>query len=85
MEDKNKKVVAAKSLEENEFDKNPPVEFVENDDSRPATTPDVENREEELEKFKKGELGAEQFRYNDDGSPYTESPKMDIDTKADPK
>ena len=74
-----------KKLEESKYDKNAPVEFVEVDDSRPETTPDVKNREADLEKFKRGELGAEQFRYNDDGTPYGESRKMDIDTKADLK
>ena len=74
-----------KKLEESKYDKNAPVEFVEVDESRPTNTPDVENREADLEKFESGELGAEQFRYNDDGKPYGESRKMDIDTKADPK
>lgn len=74
-----------KKLEESKFDKNAPVEFVEADDARPENTPDVENREDDLEKFESGEMGAEQFRYNDDGEPYGESRKMDIDTKTNPK
>lgn len=74
-----------KKLEESKFDKNPPINLVEADASRPENTPDVENREDDLEKFESGEMGAEQFRYNDDGEPYGESRKMDIDTKTDPK
>ena len=85
MEDKNKKEKPVERLEEGNYDIDPPVEFVEHDASRPPTTPDVKDREEELEKFRKGELGAEGFRYNDDGPPRRGSRKMDIDTKADPK
>ena len=74
-----------KKLEESKYDKNPPVEFVEVGESRPESTPDTKNREDDLEKFESGEMGAEQFRYNDDGTPYGEGRKLDIDTKADPK
>lgn len=74
-----------KKLEESKYDKNAPVEFVEANDARPESTPDVENREDDLKKFESGEMGEEQFRYNDDGKPYGESRKMDIDTKTNPK
>ena len=74
-----------KKLEESKYDKNPPIDLVEVDESRPESTPDVKNREEDLEKFKSGEMGAEHFRYNDDGTPYGESRKLDIDTEADLK
>ena len=74
-----------KKLEESKFDKNTPIDMIGPDASRPESTPDVENREDDLEKFESGEMGAEQFRYNDDGEPYGESRKMDIDTKTDPK
>ena len=74
-----------KKLEESKYDRNPPIELVEVDESRPESTPDIKNREDDLEKFESGEMGAEQFRYKDDGTPYGESRKMDIDTKADPK
>ena len=85
MDNEEKKKKSTKKLEESKYDKNPPIEILESDGSRPATTPDVEGRDEELEKFKSGEMGAEQFRYNDDGSPVGTSRKLDIDTNADPK
>ena len=84
MKNENKKE-EQKRLEESELAKKPPVELLESKSSRPKTTPDVKNRQEQLDKIKKGELGEEQFRYNDDGSPQGASQKMDIDTKADPK
>ncbi len=74
-----------KKLEESKYDKNAPIEFVEVDDSRPKTTPDVKNREADLEKFESGEMGAEQFRYNDDGTPYDDSSKDETDATAGPK
>lgn len=74
-----------KRLEESEYDTDPPVEFIESDGSRPQTTPDVDGRAADIEKFKTGEKGAEHFRYNDDGPPYGPSRKLDIDTETNPK
>lgn len=84
MKNENKKE-EQKRLEESEFDKNPPIELLESKSSRPEHTPDVDNRQEDLDKLKRGELGAEQFRYNDDGTPQGRSHKVDIDNEADPK
>lgn len=85
MENENKNKDQKVKLEENQYDKDSPVEFVEKKTSQSKSTEDVKNRQEELEKFKRGELGAQHNRYNDDGTPNAGSPKMDIDTKADPK
>ena len=73
MENENKKPQLPKKLKENKYNVNPPVEFVESDDARPKTTPDIKDRHDDIKKFKSGDVGAEQFRLNDDGTPYDDS------------
>lgn len=65
MEHKKKKVNQGR-LEENKLDKKQP-ELLESTSTRPADTPDVDDRQEELDKKKKGDVGAEQFRLDKDG------------------
>ena len=74
-------------LSENDFDNNPPTEFIDGKSRRNKTTPSKEtNKYADLEKFKKGELGVSHIGYNDDGSPQKgASQKLDIDTKTDLK
>lgn len=90
MKDKEEK--GQDQLDENNYDDYPPSEFIDrvNRDSKyiPQSEDDKKNKkrsDENLEKFKRGELGAEYFRYNDDGSGGGSSRKLDIDTGADPK
>lgn len=73
-------------INENEFDADTPIEFIERKSNK-SKTPSSDEREKDayLEKFKKGELGAEHIRYNDDGPPFGSSRKLDIDTHSDPK
>ncbi len=74
-------------LSENDFDTNPPAEFIDGKTRKNKTTPSEEtDRHTDLEKFKKGELGVSHIGYNDDGSPQKgASQKLDIDTKTDLK
>lgn len=69
-----------KRIEESESSKNPPI-LLESKSSRPKNTPDVDNRQEQLDKIKKGELGTAPVGYNDDGSDFKATPKKDADTK----
>lgn len=72
-------------LNENKHEKNPPIESNEHQNVSKKGSSDTKVRDERLEKFKKGELGAADFRYNDDGPPDGSSRKLDIDTNADLK
>ncbi len=73
-------------LSENNYDTNPPTEFIESKSRKSKTTPpDESDKQNDLEKFRRGELGASHIGYNDDGSTHRESQKMDIDTEVDPK
>ena len=68
MENKADKNKEQDKLSENNYDTNPPTEIIQNK-NRKSETPstDETNKHADLEKFKRGELGAEHFRYNDDG------------------
>ena len=65
-------------LQESQYDKNPPVEFLEGKNRLKETLPVEDDKHDDLEKFEKGELGAAGTRYNDDGPPKGESRKIDI-------
>lgn len=84
MKDKDKE---DNKLSENDFDNNPPTEFIDGKGRRSKTTSSEEtDKHANLEKFKKGELGASPVGYNDDGSQQKgASQKLDIDTKTDLK
>ena len=73
-------------INENEYDDDTPIEFIERKSNKTKTSSSDESEKDAyLEKFKKGELGAEHIRYNDDGPPAGSSRKLDIDTHSDPK
>ena len=79
-------------LSENNYDNNPPAEFI-NSVSRDSksvpvddeTKKDKSTSDERLEKFKRGELGAAHIRYNDDGDQKGTRRKLDIDTNSELK
>ena len=65
-------------FKEDEYDKNPPIEFVEKNKKEKETRTLEDDKNDDIEKFKKGELGAEHNRYNDDGPPKGVIRKLDI-------
>ena len=73
-----------KEFEKSESDMQAP-EILENKTSRPKTTPDVNNIQKKLDMIRKGELGAKDIGYNDDGSPRGGSRKVNLDTETDLK
>ena len=92
MKDKKEKEKDQKKLEENNYNNNPPAEFIDSVSRDSMSVPlDEESKnvksqsDERLEKFKRGELGAAYNRYNDDGDQLGTSRKLDIDTKSDLK
>ena len=73
-------------LNEDNLNKYSPEEFIDNVNRESKSLPFHEEErkgkktsDEELEKFKQGELGAKHFRYNDDGSGGGSSHKVNID------
>ena len=89
---KDKKEKDRGKLEKNNYDNNPPAEFIDSVSRDSMTVPmDEESKsvksksDERLEKFKRGELGAAHNRYNDDGDQLGTSRKLDIDTESDLK
>ncbi len=79
MENKNDKEEQNINLSENQYEKDPPVEFIERTKSSDETSSTDEVKYADLEKFKRGELGASYIGYNDDGSPHGSSRKFNKD------
>ena len=85
MEDKENKGGESEKLSESQFEENPPVEFIEQKKSSKEISTKRDVKHADLEKFKRGELGASYIGYNDDGSPHGSARKLDIETDTDPK
>ena len=85
MENKADEKREEQKLIEDKLEKKPPVKLLEKKNFSKEISSKKDPKHADLEKFKRGELGASHIGYNDDGSTHGQSQKMDIDTEADPK